>query len=131
MGPEGEAPEEEGWADGVTLGVTTSKPDPDKKPETALDLDDGFSIGYFGGVKVPSTEDIQPVSWSPATLNPGDRIGLLITRGGEACVVLNGTVTERLEDWPTEEKLYAFVDLLGNAQAISLNLAAHPPSLEP
>merc|ERR1711953_672160 len=131
-----EAPDKE-WADGVTLGVIAYKPDPDNKPETALDLDDGFSIGYFGGVKLPSNEDIQPVSWSPVSLSPGDRVGLMITREGAASIVINGTTEDldgprkQLKNWPTEEKLYAFVDLLGNAQAISLNLAAHPPRAAP
>lgn len=121
-----ESPDGE-WGDGLTLGVTTSRPDPSKKLETACDIEDGYSIGYFGGIKVPSADDIEPIEWSPVSLQVGDRVGLMISRGGEASIVVNGTIRERFFDWPTEQDLFAFVDLLGNSKAISLNLAAHPP----
>lgn len=118
-----------GHEDGLTIGVTTELPSASRPPyEVAAEVPSSWSLGYFGAARVDGCTEWLPIAWNPSLLRVGDRIGLLILPGEEMQVLQNGHVAVRLScAVPRDTPLYAFVDLLGNTSAVSLNPAGAPP----
>jgi len=120
--------------DGLVLGVTTIPWNPKWNPnsqnfEVADGVKGGYSIGYYGAFRTPRQDvtDLPGSTWNPNTLRVKDKIGLLVTTAGEAHVLVNGEMRARVNGWPPSGTLYPFVDLLGTARAVSLNVGASPP----
>ncbi|KAF4706797.1 hypothetical protein FOZ63_029516 [Perkinsus olseni] len=85
-------------------------------------------MGYDG--RSISSETESDFEWNPSTLKPGDTVGLSVTTKGQMILVVNDGEQFILSpaEIPVDEiEMYPVADLLGAAQAISLNVGAHPP----
>lgn len=68
------------------------------------------------------------ISWNPCDLQQGDTVGLLVDLHGHLWVVLNGQrKVQGPEGVPCGVPLYAVVDLLGGAKAVTLLPSTIPP----
>ena len=51
---------------------------------------------------MPDDDEMFDVGWNPVRLNPGNKVGLLISATGEACVRVNGKIKARVDNWSTQ-----------------------------
>eukprot|EP00930_Biecheleria_cincta_P102234 TRINITY_DN9391_c0_g1_i3.p1 TRINITY_DN9391_c0_g1~~TRINITY_DN9391_c0_g1_i3.p1 ORF type:complete len:457 (+),score=75.78 TRINITY_DN9391_c0_g1_i3:113-1483(+) len=114
----------DGEADGLTLGVTLETPENFLKtlpPEMPDDIPRSWSIGYNGQAFSCNLAEMTPVDWQPACLKTGDRLGLLVDRGGHMWLHYNGRRKTRAPDKiPVTLPLYPFFGIIGNTRAITL-----------
>mmetsp|Transcript_41724 Transcript_41724/g.78023 ORF Transcript_41724/g.78023 Transcript_41724/m.78023 type:complete len:473 (-) Transcript_41724:158-1576(-) len=120
----------EGQDDGLAIGITTTLPKPsDEKVEIAEMVPNSWSLGYDGRAHVHGKSGMIPSGWGSSRLKVGDRVGIFITYDGVAWVVENDEKMAAIPgEVPTGVPLYAIVDLLGSALAVSLLPQAKPPA---
>lgn len=122
-----------GHQDGLVLGFCSKLPASlDELPELAEGLPSSWSYGYDGCARVDGIEGMLPIAWNPKHLHIGDRVGLLAQADRPPLLFINRETRYSLPGRVhMGEPLHAFVDLLGNTQAVSLVSHARPPPLRP
>eukprot|EP00929_Paragymnodinium_shiwhaense_P037656 TRINITY_DN20020_c0_g1_i4.p1 TRINITY_DN20020_c0_g1~~TRINITY_DN20020_c0_g1_i4.p1 ORF type:complete len:2497 (+),score=567.91 TRINITY_DN20020_c0_g1_i4:1495-8985(+) len=120
----------EGPEDGLVIGVTTLAPQEFEgaMPETVDEVEPCWLVGYDGTSWDGGSNHWAPVLWNPMHLVVGDAIGALVTEKGELRIFVNGTgVCKAPFSVPTDKPFYGLVDLVGTAEAVTLNLLGAPP----
>eukprot|EP00435_Cladocopium_sp_Y103_P052679 s241_g16.t1 len=141
----------EGHPDGLCVGITLTRPEettdgcskevPKKPwiasggtfqeltspPDTMDGVADTWIAGYDGLFWDPVEADMLPINWNPASLQNGDKVGVLIQADGTFVLVVNGEVAVKQHaNVPYAKPLFAVVDLLGSCDAVKLVPSAEP-----
>lgn len=129
-----------GWVGGVGIGVTQA---PESVlsaglPEKAWQLPKTFVVGYWGRCFCNGVE--HRTTWKADSLEPGDRVGLLITLQGELHLWVNGDRKVRVdaripvvpsEGWETAPRMLPVVDVFASTSAVRWVHGAEPPPTNP
>jgi len=118
--------------DGLTVGVTATGPAAAARaePATAEHLPHTWTVGYDGQLWDATAGMLCSVDWDPRCLEPGDTVGVLVTRSeGELLVFHNGVACcPGPRGIPVGLcPLFAVVDLLGSARAVRWRVGVAPP----
>eukprot|EP00440_Ansanella_granifera_P001795 gb/GFBE01001936.1/.p1 GENE.gb/GFBE01001936.1/~~gb/GFBE01001936.1/.p1 ORF type:complete len:531 (+),score=89.84 gb/GFBE01001936.1/:1-1593(+) len=124
-----------GWVGGLGIGVTASSPVGLKRlPDKAWRVPRTWTVGYWGCVFLEGTE--HRTEWRSDTLQPGARVGLLVTDGalgdlivfvdGEAVVKVEGAV-QGSSNGKDPEPLYPVVDVFAATRVVTMSSSASPP----
>ncbi|CAD7927897.1 unnamed protein product [Amoebophrya sp. A25] len=128
-----------GFIPGLAVGFSSVDPTGDgfPVPRRACEMDDTVVVGYTGKVYLASGEKNYPVKWNPGecvVARGHDRIGCLLTTGGELVVYHNKAEVVRYKPRKTDgdlsfllnaSTLYGVVDVYGGTQRLRLNPAAN------
>lgn len=122
----------EGHPDGLCVGVTLTHPQELTEPPDTMDgIRDTWIAGYDGLFWDCLQADMLQIPWNPASLQNGDKVGVLIRPNGAFLVLVNGEVSVHLPsaNVPIARPLFPVVDLLGSCDAVQLHPNAELPEL--
>uniref|UniRef100_A0ABL0EJW3 NHR domain-containing protein n=1 Tax=Rhodnius prolixus TaxID=13249 RepID=A0ABL0EJW3_RHOPR len=116
------------WAGSIEIGVTTHSPTDLEYPSTMTNVRSGTWIMTGNGVMHNGTSVIDDYGQNLDKLQAGDRVGVVIRRGGSLHFLVNGE-DQGEAGTGLPPKLHAVIDLYG--QATQATIVSHCPSCSP
>ncbi|KAK9500080.1 hypothetical protein O3M35_001416 [Rhynocoris fuscipes] len=116
------------WAGSIEIGVTSHSPTDLEYPSTMTNVRSGTWIMTGNGVMHNGTSVIDDYGQNLDKLQAGDRVGVVIRRGGSLHFLVNGE-DQGEAGTGLPPKLHAVIDLYG--QATQATIVSHCPSCSP
>merc|ERR1719506_162117 len=121
-------------AEGLAVGVTATRPELMRTtPKDITEIPSLWAVGFDGKqvTKLSGGEakfrDLKP-KWNPHDLQRGDEVRITIEKGQMKLHLSKpNRVIEGPDGIPMDEELYAVVDLLGSAEAVTVSDTVLPP----
>eukprot|EP00927_Polykrikos_kofoidii_P082037 TRINITY_DN8041_c0_g1_i1.p1 TRINITY_DN8041_c0_g1~~TRINITY_DN8041_c0_g1_i1.p1 ORF type:complete len:659 (+),score=82.75 TRINITY_DN8041_c0_g1_i1:208-2184(+) len=124
---------EDGWINGLALGVTFTRPDNiTRMPDKASRIPDTFVVGYNGCVFVDGQE--LRTTWRADLIPVGSKVGCLVSSNGDIRIFCDGDVVLRvgraLADMIKHGvKMFPVVDVYSATKAVKLSKYPAVPGL--
>ncbi|KAF4700653.1 3-dehydrosphinganine reductase [Perkinsus olseni] len=116
------------YSDGLTLGVTTTRPEEVRggsdAPSSCDEIPETWAVGFDGQVWDPILNDWSACNWCGKDLKEGQKVGLLVSKSpvDQLFILVDGAVVaEGPRNIPTGRPLYGVVDLIGSTNAVALS----------